>query len=399
MRVITTEKVPIKLWLEDIEEAALVQARNLANLPFTFKWVALMPDAHVGYGMPIGGVLATKGVVISNAVGLDIGCGVAFVQTNIPADILQRESEAHGTLGKGIVGNIKRNVPVGFSHHNTKQPCTTLDIALTEKFVEHPLAPQLERGYFQIGTLGGGNHFIELQRDVATGNLGIMLHSGSRNFGKQVCDFFNKRAKALNELWYSQVTSDKGLSFLPLDTEDGQWYMRWMRLALDFAAENRARMMRECLSVVFNMVKKYDGFSGIEAEETIDIHHNYAAMEHHYGENVMVHRKGATKAVGIGIIPGSMGSKSYIVRGLSKEESFKSCSHGAGRRMGRKEAQRSLNLAAEQEIMKGILHDMTSVAKLEEAPSSYKDIDVVMNNQKDLVEIVKTLRPVAVIKG
>jgi tRNA-splicing ligase RtcB len=174
-----------------------------------------------------------------------------------------------------------------------------------------------------------------------------------------------------------------------------------MNLALDFAAENRQRMMQECISVVLNMVKKYDGFSGIELGEQVNIHHNYAAMENHYGQNVMVHRKGATKATEktTGLIPGSMGTASYVVQGLGNPESFMSCSHGAGRRMGRKEAIRTLDLEGEKKKMEGIVHGLTNKDKLDEAPGAYKDIEVVMNNQKDLVRIIKTLYPIASIKG
>jgi len=258
----------------------------------------------------------------------------------------------------------------------------------------------IENAYYQVGTLGGGNHFIELQSDEE-GRLCIMLHSGSRNMGKKVCDFYNRAANTFNEMWFSSIDPKWELGFLPMDSELGKEYLAWMGLSLKFAMENRQCMMYQCVSVIQNMVKKYDGFSGIELDDQVNIHHNYAAMEHHYGENLLVHRKGATKATDktIGIIPGSMGTSSYIVQGLGNPESFMSCSHGAGRRMGRKQATRTLDLKVEQERMSGILHGMTKVEDLDEAPGAYKDIDVVMQNQTDLVRPIKKLRPLAVIKG
>ncbi len=401
MKVVNTERVPIKMWLDDLEDSALEQAKNMANLPFVYKWVALMPDSHPGFGVPIGSVVATNKVLMIGAVGVDIGCGMAFIPTNIPVDLLYKDTGTVGPLIKGILGNIKRNVPVGFEHHKTKQPCAALDIAL-EKY-EHlsgDLLNEIERGYFQVGTLGSNNHFLEIQKDE-NDLLCIMLHSGSRNFGKKICDHFSKIAKDLNAYWYSSVDPKLDLHFLPMDSPEGLAYFDWMNLALAFAAENRQRMMQECISVVLNMVKKYDGFSGIELGEQVDILHNFAAMENHYGQNVLVHRKGATKATEktVGIIPGSMGTNSYIVQGLGNPESFMSCSHGAGRRMGRKEAVRTLDFETEKKKLEGIITGMTNKDKLAEAPGSYKNILRVMSDQCDLVKIIKTLRPVASIKG
>jgi tRNA-splicing ligase RtcB len=396
--------VPIKVWgetINDFEEEARKQIENAASLPFVFHHVCLMPDGHIGYGAPIGGVLATKRAVVVNFVGVDIGCGMTFIGTDIPIEVLNKELDTHGTLLKGIIGNIKRNVPVGFEHHREKQSCTILDSAISEDnpiIMDHLLTSQIEKGYYQVGTLGGGNHFIELQVDE-NNNLGIMLHSGSRNFGKQICDYYNKLAKELNQQWFSSVDPKIDLAFLPLDSHHGNGYLTWMTLALEFAKANRAAMMHQCIHTVLNMVKKYTTLSNINLGEQIDIHHNYAAIENHFGENVIVHRKGAVKAVGTGIIPGSMGSKSYITVGLENPLSFKSCSHGAGRKMGRKHAREVLDLQAEQEKLSGILHNLTSIDKLDEAPGAYKDIDIVMENQKDLVSITKTLHPIAVIKG
>ncbi|HZK04123.1 MAG TPA: RtcB family protein [Bacteroidaceae bacterium] len=383
--IITTNQKPIKCWLDNIEESALAQANNLANLPFTFKHVALMPDCHVGYGMPIGAVLATKDVVIPNAVGVDIGCGMCAVSTNlkdIPKDKLLE-----------IVNKIKRSVPVGFKHQKEPQ-----DIALMPVCDErHPIVnKEFYSARHQLGTLGGGNHFIEIQKDN-DGVVWIMNHSGSRNLGKKVADHYNKEAVKLNERWFSKVEKSMELAFLPIDTEQGKQYLNEMQYCIDFALANR-KLMMERIKACFAKV-----LTDVSFGDMINIAHNYAAFENHFGCNVIVHRKGATYAGqgNIGIIPGSQGTKSYIVRGLGNPESFFSCSHGAGRRMGRKEAQRKLDLKSEIKLMeeKGIIHGIKTVSDLDEAASAYKDIDVVMQNQQDLVEIVVELSPLAVIKG
>ena len=385
MKVITTEKLPIKMWLNDIEDGALEQVKNLANLPFAFKHIAIMPDSHQGYGMPIGGVLATKGVIIPNAVGVDIGCGMCAVKTSL-TDI---DTE---TLKK-IMGEIRKVVPVGFNHQKEKQD----ENLMPEAPDSLPIicSQQYNSALKQIGTLGGGNHFIEIQKG-SDGHIWIMIHSGSRNLGKQVADYYNKLAVELNKKWYSLVDIKQELAFLPLDSEEGKAYIREMNYCVDFALANRKLIMDNIKNIIFEMTTcKFD--------EMINIAHNYARMENHFGENVMVHRKGATLATKdtIGIIPGSQGTKSYIVRGKGNPESFNSCSHGAGRKMGRNEAEKTLNL--EEEIKKlddqGILHAIRGVKDLDEATGAYKDIDVVMENQKDLVDIVVELTPLGVIKG
>jgi tRNA-splicing ligase RtcB len=244
-----------------------------------------------------------------------------------------------------------------------------------------------------LGTLGGGNHFIELQTDGKY--MWVMIHSGSRNLGKQVADHYNKIAKKLNERWYSNVPAKFDLAFLPTTSMECINYLDEMNYCVEFAAANRKAMMGEvlhCLSEVFGLVYR---------EEPIDIAHNYAAVENHFGQNVMVHRKGATRAREgeLGIIPGSQGTSSFIVRGKGNRDSFHSCSHGAGRRMGRKQAQRELNLVEEQASMGGIIHSIRNEKDLDEAPGAYKDIYVVMANQEDLVEIVTELTPMVVVKG
>jgi len=383
MKVITTGKIPIKLWLDDIEDGALQQAINLANLPFAFKWIAIMPDSHQGYGMPIGGVMATKNVIVPNAVGVDIGCGMAAVSTsltNIDVETL-----------KLIMGQIRSTVPVGFNHHAEKLEWEGFNLAPNITIIQK----ELNAAHYQLGTLGGGNHFIEIQRG-SDDLIWIMLHSGSRNFGLKIAHEYHEKAKKLCERWFSNIP-EKDLSFLPTGTEEANEYFQAMSFALEFAKENRTRMM--------NAIKK--AFISVVPEtafgNAIDIHHNYAATENHYGENVIVHRKGATlaRAGHIGLIPGSQGTKSYVVIGKGNPESFMSCSHGAGRKMGRKQAQRELDLQTEKKRLddQGIIHAIRNIADLDEAAGAYKDISIVMGNQSDLVDIAVELSPLAVIKA
>lgn len=387
-QVITTEKQPIKLWLDDIEAGAFAQAKNLANLPFVFKHVAVMPDAHQGYGMPIGGVMAAEEVVIPNAVGVDIGCGMCAVRTSL-------SSIAPEKL-KSVLAEIRRTVPLGFKHHPHKQK---------ESLMPHPDVPladlpmvshEYQSALTQLGTLGGGNHFIEIQKGN-DGHVWLMVHSGSRNLGFKVANHYNRLAMELNKRWGSKIPSNWQLAFLPIDSQAGQAYLSEMRYCVDFAYANRKMMMERIKDALLAVTPP------VFFEPMINIAHNYAAMELHFEKNVMVHRKGATRAQAgeIGIIPGSQGTPSYIVRGLGNRESFESCAHGAGRKMGRKQAQRQLNLDQERKRLddQGIIHALRSVGDLEEAAGAYKDIDQVIDNQLDLVEVLVELRPLAVIKG
>ena len=278
-------KWPVKVWLErekDLEESCLEQAYHLSELPFLHKWVCLMPDTHTGKGMPIGGVIAAKNVIIPNAVGVDIGCGMAYAGTNIRTEEIKDIQTGNGNLIQGIIGDILRNVPVGFAHHKTEMPCYTLDRAF-EEFDQYEedaeLLGQLEAGYYQIGTLGGGNHFIELQEDEE-GYISVMIHSGSRHFGKSVCDYFHQKARELNARWYSQVPDEYRLAFLPADTKEGKQYLNWMNLSLDFAMENREKMMLAVKAILEKWIGKYTDLS-LEFSGEINCHHNYAALENH----------------------------------------------------------------------------------------------------------------------
>lgn len=390
------QRVPIKVWLRDkgqLEKQCLEQALNLSNLPFIHKWVALMPDTHSGYGMPIGGVIGAEDTIIPNAVGVDIGCGIAFVDTNIEADsISKREYET-------IVSDIMNRIPTGFEHHRNKQRCKSLDRASIDKRYKknRELYEEIDRGYRQIGTLGGGNHFIELQVDDE-GMLGIMVHSGSRNFGFKIANYYNEVAKELNKRWGDIIPRHFDLAYLPTDTIEGQEYIMWMNLALEFARENRSQMMSGVKDVLYKNIKN------IEFGDEINAHHNYAAYERHYDKDLWVHRKGAIYAEEdvLGIIPGAMGSYSYIVRGLGNPESFKSCSHGAGRELSRRQAKREYPVdhvvrdLKEQGVILG-KRRMRDVA--EEYRKAYKDIESVMDQQRDLAKPIKRLKTVAVIKG
>ena len=393
IKTVTTEKLPIRLWLHDIEPGAMQQAKNLANLPFAHSHIAIMPDAHEGYGMPIGGVLAIKDHIIPNAVGVDIGCGMTAMRTSL------REMDT-GRL-KSIMSSIRGIIPLGFNHHKYRQDESCMPELPVERKEAGEKIPVVAREYdnalYQIGTLGGGNHFIEIQQD-ADGFIWLMIHSGSRNIGKQVADHYNKLASRLNEEWNSRVPRSWQLAYLPVDQEEGQKYIREMQYCVDFAYANRQMMMSRIMDVVNGM---YHG--DVSFEPAVNIAHNFASEEVHHGQRVWVHRKGATQARKgqTGIIPGSQGTQSYIVRGLGNPDSFESCSHGAGRVMGRKEAIRSLDLkeVIQRLDKKNIIHSIRSQRDLDEAPDAYKDIATVMQNQSDLVEVMVELNPLAVIKG
>ena len=381
---------PVKIWTDNVEESAMRQIENLTTLPFLFHHLAIMPDVHAGMGMPIGGVLACKDAVIPNAVGVDIGCGMCAVKTNWKIDNIPPE-----VLRKKIMRGIRKRIPLGMDHHKEPQDEAYLptghDIDKTVIVKQRQISITKE-----VGTLGGGNHFIELQKDEE-GTLWIMIHSGSRNLGARVGEHYNKIARDLNEKWHSVVKPELRLSFLPRGTKEFEMYWNEMRFCIDFAFCNRRLMMQRIEEVIA------DALPGIEFEPMINIAHNYAAFEHHYGEDVIVHRKGATLAREgiVGIIPGSQGTASYIVEGLGNPESFCSCSHGAGRVMSRTAAIKTLDMAAEvaQLEAKGIVHAIRCQDDMQEASGAYKDIETVIKNELDLVKIKTRLLPIAVIKG
>ena len=381
---------PVKIWTDNVEESAMGQIENLTTLPFLFHHLAIMPDVHAGMGMPIGGVLACKDAVIPNAVGVDIGCGMCAVKTSWKLENITPE-----VLRKKIMRGIRKRIPLGMDHHKEPQDEAYLptghDIDKTVIVKQRQISITKE-----VGTLGGGNHFIELQKDEED-TLWIMIHSGSRNLGARVGEHYNNIARDLNEKWHSVVKPELRLSFLPRGTKEFEMYWNEMRFCIDFALCNRRLMMQRIEEVIA------DALPGIEFEPMINIAHNYAAFEHHYGEDVIVHRKGATLAREgvVGIIPGSQGTASYIVEGLGNPESFCSCSHGAGRVMSRTAAIKTLDMAAEvaQLEAKGIVHAIRCQDDMQEASGAYKDIETVIKNELDLVKIKTRLLPIAVIKG
>lgn len=385
MKIITSEKAIIKSWCDDIEPGALQQAKNLANLPFVYKQVCLMPDTHQGYGMPIGGVVGVENVIIPNAVGVDIGCGMLAVKTSL------KEIQYNDIIR--VLEKIRRYIPVGFNHHRDIQSMDDMPQITGNVAKKMPIvARELNKARFQVGTLGGGNHFIELQTDG--NNIWFMIHSGSRNIGKQVADHYNREAKRLNQKLSKFPTND--LAYLPLEDNIAQKYINEMNYCLQFALANRKLMAKRVSEILYDV-------TSCTFSKEINIHHNYAAFETHFKKQLVVHRKGATSAkLGEkGIIPGSQGTPSYIVEGKGNPESLNSCSHGAGRKLGRKQAQRELNLQEEQRKLekKGIIHSIRGRKSLDEASGAYKDIDVVMSEQSDLVRIVTKLEPLAVVKG
>ena len=400
--------MPVKSWCENCEEGAVKQAVNLAHHPALVHHVALMPDAHQGYGMPIGGVVAAKGAVIPAAVGVDIGCGMIATETDVPA-----EAFAEMSFRRTFQEKLKERIPVGEGEsHRVTQDWEGFEEYTAHNGMRSSLWPsKLDR--MNLGTLGGGNHFIELQKSTALDGSGdpeggakvwLMIHSGSRNLGKRIEEHYHRIAARMCERFHSPLP-DKDLAFLPIEEQTGHDYFTDMLFALRYAKENRRRMMEVMKATLAEFVP------GANFVRTIDIHHNYAAFEEHFGEKVCVHRKGATSAKldEIGIISGSMGTASYIVRGLGNPESFMSCSHGAGRRMSRIAASTTLTVEECDKAMDGIVcerwHKYKGFGKakgrldLSEAPQAYKDIEDVIASELDLVEPLVRLVPLASLKG
>ena len=404
--------LPVKSWCADCEEGAVKQAANLARHPALYHHVALMPDAHQGYGMPIGGVVAAENAVIPAAVGVDIGCGMIAAETDIPA-----ERFAEMSLRRAFQERLKERIPVGEGvSHKAAQDWDGFEEYTANNGMRSDLWPtKLDR--MNLGTLGGGNHFIELQKTTLLRDPGsaaeggrheskvwLMIHSGSRNLGKRIEEHYHRIASRLCTRFRVPL-ADPDLAFLPIEEKDGHDYFTDMLFALRYAKENRRRMMEAMKETLLEFVPEAN------FPRTIDIHHNYAACEEHFGKKVFVHRKGATSAKldEIGVIPGSMGTASYIVRGLGNHDSFMSCSHGAGRRMSRVAASTTLTVEECDKAMDGIVcerwHRYRGFGKakgrldLSEAPQAYKDIEDVIASERDLVEPLVRLVPLASLKG
>lgn len=389
---ITSTKYPIKIWARDLDIEAETQARNIANLPFLFSHVALMPDAHVGKGSTIGTVLASKGAILPAAVGVDIGCGMCALK--LPLKIFQI-----GNL-PSLRSSIERSIPVG--HRGNR----SLSERAGKKFASLGIPPTLEKenallknAGLQFGSLGGGNHFIEICGDQ-NADAWILLHSGSRNIGKVLAEMHISKAKGLMRERLESI-SDPDLAHLTENTPEFNAYIGDMFWAQNFAKENREEMLLRVLKDIshhqFGDARLVENFSEYFR---VNCHHNYCQQEHHFGQKVWLTRKGAVSArLGeYGIIPGSMGTKSYIVRGKGNPESFFSCSHGAGRKLSRTRARATFNekdLAAQTQGIE-CRKDRSIV---DEIPSAYKDIEEVMRDQEDLVESVYELKQILCVKG
>ena len=393
----------VKAWTRGVsfEAEARAQLERIASLPFIHRWVAVMPDVHLGKGATVGSVIPTRGAIIPAAVGVDIGCGMVAAQTSLRAD--QLPDDLHP-----LRDAIERAVPHGRTNNgrpgdrgawsNLPAPVTSAWSALEPGFraivAKHP---RIGRGVDaeHLGTLGTGNHFIELCLDEAD-RVWVMLHSGSRGVGNRIGSYFIELAKEDMRRWFVNLP-DAELAYLPEGTAHFDDYVEAVSWAQAFAMQNRALM----LSAVLEALRSSGKLPAFEVgEQVVNCHHNYVSREHHYGENVLVTRKGAVRARAgeLGIIPGSMGTRSYIVRGKGQPEAFESCSHGAGRAMSRGEARRRFTLEDHAKATEGI-ECRKDEEVIDETPAAYKPIDAVMEAQKDLVEVVHTLKQVVCVKG
>lgn len=397
--VIHSTPKPIKIWspLHEVESQALEQLKRTAGLPFIYKHVAVMPDVHYGIGATVGSVVATKGAIVPACVGVDIGCGM------MAAKMPFKSKRLPDTL-QGLFDSISKAVPVGFDMHTHLHnfisfPWLMENSSTGTGFVKLPkvLQENPERMGKQLGTLGGGNHFIEVCLDLEE-NVWVMLHSGSRGIGNKIGNYYIDQAKKIMQVEQIKL-EDPDLAYLTDGTEVFNDYWRDLQWAQRYAMKNREVMMSLVMQSIAEVIFGDKG-TVVTPLLTVNAHHNYAEREDHYGENVIVTRKGAVRArVGdMGIIPGSMGTRSYIVEGLGNSESFCSCSHGAGRVMSRGKAKKAFTLADVESQTAGIMC-RKDAGIIDELPGAYKSIDQVMENQKDLVKIVAQLRQVLCIKG
>jgi tRNA-splicing ligase RtcB len=400
---IATDHVPIKAWTRGVpfEDEAKAQLRKVASLPFIHKWVAVMPDVHAGLGATVGSVIACRKAVIPAAVGVDIGCGMIAVKTSLRAEQLPDDL-------KPLRLAIEAAVPHGRTAHGGKgdrgawgEPpeahlaaWAALDAGYKQIVDKHQSAG-LHMRVNQLGTLGTGNHFIELCLDEA-GAMWVMLHSGSRGVGNRIGTYFIERAKADMRRWFINLP-DADLAYLPEGSEHFADYLHAVHWAQDYARANRELMMTGVIAALRGLGTLPEFTAHLEA---VNCHHNYVSREKHYGENVIVTRKGAVRAREgeLGIIPGSMGAKSFIVRGKGNPESFTSCSHGAGRAMSRTKAKKVFSLADHAAATAGV-ECRKDEDVIDETPGAYKAIDDVMAAQADLVDIVYTLKQVVCVKG
>jgi tRNA-splicing ligase RtcB len=394
----------LKSWTSGVEVDwdAVKQLRNIASLPILAGHVAVMPDVHLGKGATVGSVIPTKGAIIPSAVGVDIGCGMAAIRTEISAN------ELPDSLGR-LRSRIERRVPVGFNHHDSAVnplhdglrgvALTNTGKKLSARYDSLKIMDVIgkydhTRVFKQLGTLGGGNHFIELCLDESNA-VWVMLHSGSRNIGKTIGETAISMAREIAERKETHLR-DRDLAWLDEGSVEFDMYVEGLRWAQDYATHNRALMMHAVLKALHEEF----GREIATFDNAVQCHHNYASVEEHFGQQVWLTRKGAVSARRgeLGIIPGSMGAKSFIVRGKGNEDAYCSCSHGAGRRLSRGAAKRKFTLADLKDQTAGV-ECRKDEGVLDEIPGAYKDIDAVMAAQAELVDVVHTLKQVMCIKG
>lgn len=393
--VITDNRVPVKIWTDEVDERSLEQLGNIAKMPFIHHHVAAMPDVHVGKGATIGSVIATHKAIIPAAVGVDIGCGMLACQLSLTANDIDEKS-----LQK-VFHQIGRDIPVGRNWHKDER--ALVDVAkpfenrLTAMTQKHPGLLKSFRKFTnwinQMGTLGGGNHFIEICLDE-NDHVWVMLHSGSRGIGNGLADYFIELARKDMERLMINLP-DRDLAYFSEGSEYFDDYVEGVHWAQEYAYQNRQSMLDLILAGMHRILPEFTVLN-----EVVNCHHNYVAIEHHYGENVYVTRKGAIRARDgdLGIIPGSMGARSFIVRGKGNQESFCSCSHGAGRKMSRTAAEKTFTEADLVQQTEGVICRKDK-GVIDEIPGAYKDIDTVMANQADLVDVLHTLKQIVCVKG
>jgi len=393
--VLTSQRVPVKIWTGDADQNSKRQLENIASLPIIHHHVAAMPDVHLGIGATIGSVIATHQAIIPAAVGVDIGCGVVACRLSITANQLDEKAL------KKVFDQISRDVPVGREQHSDQRALTAAARpfaarleAMTRK---HPqllkAVGKHSKWVNQIGTLGGGNHFIEVCLDES-GRMWVMLHSGSRGIGNALASYFIALARRDMERSTIQLP-DRDLAYFAEGSAHFGDYVEAVTWAQEYAMQNRREMVDLVLAALKRHLPAFD-----VTGEVVNCHHNYVAMEHHFGADVWLTRKGAIRARAgdLGIIPGSMGARSYIVRGKGEPESFASCAHGAGRKMSRTAAAKQFSAADLARQTEGVICRKDK-GVVDEIPGAYKDIDAVMANQSDLVEVVHTLKQVVCVKG
>lgn len=393
----------VKMWTQgvQVEEQAKQQLHNVARLPFIHKHVAAMPDVHWGMGATVGSVIATKGAIVPAAVGVDIGCGMcawrlSLRANQLPDNLHAIRTEIEGAVPHGRTDNGGANDRGAWGE--VPEPVSARWLGLSERYAKivakHPKAASFNN-VRHMGSLGTGNHFIEVCLDESDA-VWLMLHSGSRGVGNRIGTYFIERAKEeMRRYFIDKFLPDQDLSYLVEKTELFDDYVEAVHWAQDFAMENRLTMMDATLAALRKHVPAFE-----VTEEAINCHHNYVARENHFGANVLVTRKGAVRARkgDLGIIPGSMGTGSFIVRGRGNVDSFCSCSHGAGRAMSRNEARKRITLEDHQKAVAGI-ECRTDADVIDESPAAYKDISAVIAAQDDLIEIVHRLRQVLNVKG